>query len=542
MHASRQTVLQYTDSLLSGAVPSSKWVFAAVKRWYRDLDRPDLRMDWDRLEAIAGHFRRLSLPGDWTGTPFELNPWQLWVTAQFCCWRWVDDGTLRTKLGMLQVARGNGKTTWAAGLGLFDFWEGPGRRVHVLANKIEQASLCVDAARHMARPLEVADTKVLHSSLERPEADCKFVPESSNPASLDGLTPSLWIADEAAEYRNRDAVVKLITTGQKRRNSLGVIISTPADNPDGVYAQKITEAEAVLTGEVEDDTFIPILYGLDPSDQLEDESTWIKANPNMPHGQPTARGIRQQWNTLKTTPAGRRDFSRFIAARMSEEGAGWLDMSLWPGGAPLDWASQSKRPAWVGVDLSKTLDMTAVVVAVPQPDGKVWVRGDYWWPSANVRQRELDYRLPVRSWAAEGRLTLTPGGEVDYESVRKRLGELREEFDLRVVGYDAWGASYLIESCIADGIPMKPYRMGVATMGPGCQLWQNLWAARGIVIGDDPILKMACRTAIARRDRNNNIMLDKASRSTQIIDPLVAAVIAVHCWGGKQASCYETEV
>jgi hypothetical protein len=55
-------------------------------------------------------------------------------------------------------------------------------------------------------------------------------------------------------------------------------------------------------------------------------------------------------------------------------------------------------------------------------------------------------------------------------------------------------------------------------------------------------LNTAAWTAIARRDRNNNIMLDKASRRTQIIDPLVAAVIAVHTWGGKQASCYESEV
>jgi phage terminase large subunit-like protein len=41
-----------------------------------------------------------------------------------------------------------------------------------------------------------------------------------------------------------------------------------------------------------------------------------------------------------------------------------------------------------------------------------------------------------------------------------------------------------------------------------------------------------------RRDRNGNLILDKSKR-TQIIDPLMAAVMAVHLWGGKAASCYE---
>ena len=538
----RSIVSEYTDAAQSGALPTSRWVYAAVQRWYRDLSRPDLRMDWDYVAAIDAHFAQLSLPGDWTGTPFVLHPWQLWITAQWFGWRWTDDGTRRCKLGLLQVARGNGKTTYSAGCGLWDFWEGPGRRVHVLANKIEQAEICLDTAGKMARRLERPDTKVLWERMERTEEDCQFTALTNSPKSLDGLTPSLWIADEAAEFKYRDAITKLVTTGAKRRNSLGIIISTPADNPDGVYAQKITEAEAVLTGESEDDSFIPILYGLDPTDQLDDETAWIKANPGMAHGQPTARGIRQQWQSLKTTSAGRRDFSRFIAARMSEEGSGWLDMSLWPGGAEIDWQALRGRPAWAGLDLSKTLDLTALVVAVPLDDGRCALRGRYWWPSADVKQRELDYRLPVRAWAEQGRVTLTPGAEVDYECIRVALKELCEEFELRSVGYDAWGSAYLIEACVQDGIPMQPYRMGVATMGPGCQLWQNMWAAKQLTIGDDPIMKVACRTAIARRDRNNNIMLDKASRATQIIDPLVAGVIAVHTWGGKRASCYETEV
>jgi phage terminase large subunit-like protein len=190
------------------------------------------------------------------------------------------------------------------------------------------------------------------------------------------------------------------------------------------------------------------------------------------------------------------------------------------------------------MDLSKSLDMTVVSVCVPLDDGRIAIRGHYWWPSADIRQRELDYRLPVRAWAADGRITLTPGREIDYEAVRTRIGELMEEFDVRSIGYDAWGSRYLVEQLVKDGAPMVAYRMGIGTFGPGCQLWQNLWAGRKFVFGDDPILRRACATAIAQRDRNGNIRPIKPNDKSTI-DALVASIIAVHVWGGTQGSSYD---
>jgi phage terminase large subunit-like protein len=61
------------------------------------------------------------------------------------------------------------------------------------------------------------------------------------------------------------------------------------------------------------------------------------------------------------------------------------------------------------------------------------------------------------------------------------------------------------------------------------------------VIGDDPILRRACAEAIAKRDMNGYVRPEKR-REHCAIDPLVAAIMAVHVWGGRRASCYENEV
>lgn len=529
----------YVESVESGRTVAGRWIYAAMRRWRLDMQRTDIVMRWDEVGQIAEHFSRLTLVGDDSGKTFELHPWQLWVIANLWGWRYVEDNRRRTKLAILQVARGNGKTTLAAGLALWDLLLGDGRRVHVVANNEEQAAICLDTARTMIRRQARPDVTVLWDRIERKAEDCLMTGLPALERALDGLNPSFWIADEAAEFKGR-FLTKLLTTGSKRKESLGLIITTPGANPENIYGELVANAESILRNEIEDDSVFAALYGIDPADTPDDEAAWPKANPAMQHGQPDRVSLRRSWNTMKRSPLGRSEFLRYHCARTDENTGGWLDMQLWPGNETPDLDQLRGKPAWIGLDLSKSLDMTALMLAIPLEDGRVALRGHYWWPAADVAQRELDYRMPVRTWAAERRITLTPGREIDYESVRATLNRLRDEYDLRAVGYDSWGSKYLVEVCEADGIPMTAYRMGIGTFGPGCQLFQNLWAGGKLVIGDDPIMRRACSEAMAQQDRNGNIRPVK-SRKNCIIDPLVSAVIAIHCWGGKRASCYETE-
>jgi phage terminase large subunit-like protein len=146
--------------------------------------------------------------------------------------------------------------------------------------------------------------------------------------------------------------------------------------------------------------------------------------------------------------------------------------------------------------------------------------------------------MPIRNWAANGNITLTPGREIDYEAVRSTLNQIASEFQLEAVAFDKWGSKYFAEVCVQDGLPLQSYSQGIATMGPGCQLWQQYWVGERIVMGDDPIMRNACRTAIAIRDSNGNIRIDKR-KIQSVVDPLVAGVMALHCWGGESRSVYE---
>jgi phage terminase large subunit-like protein len=529
--------IEYAHSVVNGTRPSGRWIYAACKRYLSDLERTDISMDWDECEGLFAFFGRLNLINEHSAEPFVLGGWQRWALSNMWGWK-LGDGSRRISNAILQVARGNGKTTLMAGLALYDLQSGEGKRVHVVANRKEQAAILLDTAKTMTRKLGSDDIEVRQYSIERRAHDCVFTALPAKASSLDGLTPSLWIADEAAEYRDRNVVAKLTSAMAKRKSALGVIISTPASNPDGIYQEKISHAEAVLTGEVEDDATAAMLYGIDGADSLDDEECWVKANPGMEYGQPGAKRLKRHWLQAKSTPMGRNEFARYICCRMTDYQGGWLDMSLYPEAEEIDWAALRNRPAWAGLDLSKSFDLTALVVVVPMDDGRLAMRGKYWWPGEQIAQRELDYRLPARNWAANGFLKLTPGLRIDYESVLDELLALREEFQLQSVAYDAWGSQYFAESADQKHIPMQLYSQGYATMGPGCNLFQQYWLSRKLAIGNDPVFRNACRCAIAVSDSNGNIKVDKR-KNRVVVDPLVAAIMAVHSWGGETRSVYE---
>ena len=118
---------------------------------------------------------------------------------------------------------------------------GEGKRVHVIANNEEQAAICLDTARTMIRRQKRTEVSVLWDRIEHKDADCIMTALPALPRALDGLNPSMWIADEMAEFKGRH-LTKLLSAMGKRREVLGVIISTPSSNPENHYSEMVSTA------------------------------------------------------------------------------------------------------------------------------------------------------------------------------------------------------------------------------------------------------------------------------------------------------------
>lgn len=534
----RKRVLRYVTSIVSGKLPAGRWIGWQAQRFLDDLRRKDIRMDWAEVARVEEFVRGCGLVGDDHDADYELLDWQLWVVAVLYGWKVKAAGVRRTRFAIIQVARGAGKTTFMAALALYEMTTGPGRRVDIIANKRDQAATLLATAKTMAARVG-DDLEPRQYTVIRAEADCKLQALTSSEKSLDGLNPSLWIGDEAHEWRGRFAS-KLTTTAAKRKQSLGVIISTPGNNQDNWYADEVKTGQAVLEGKLSLDGNQYWLWGVDDSDALEDEACWVKANPGLPV-QPTLESLRHAWAVHSVSRIKRNEFARYQLCRPQYGMSEWLDMGYWTD-ASVDLEALRGRPAWLGLDLSKSFDMSALVACVPLTDGRLALIGKYWWPSESARDREIEYRMPLTRWANEGRVVLTPGREVDYAAIREQVDSWRKLFDVRKVAFDRWGSTYLSQVLEReDGVPLVQYPMTISTLGPACQVFQNYWVSSRLCFNADEIFRRACADVDVWSDNNGNLRPVKTGR--KVIDPLMAGLMAVHSYSleaGRPPSVYES--
>ena len=78
---------------------------------YFDRDAAQFAVDW---YGFCRHYE-----GELAGEILVLEPWQQWVTWVSYGWKRVADGYRRFREREIEVARGNGKSTWMAGDGNF---------------------------------------------------------------------------------------------------------------------------------------------------------------------------------------------------------------------------------------------------------------------------------------------------------------------------------------------------------------------------------------------------------------------------------------
>jgi phage terminase large subunit-like protein len=143
----------YARRVVDGKIVTGRQVRAACARHLADLERDDLRFDAKRAEAVIWFFEHVlkHSKGEWSGQAITLQPWERFILASI--FGWYQGATRRFRTAYIEVARKNGKTLLASGLGLYMMLldnEG-GAEVYSAATTREQARLSHGEAVRMVK-------------------------------------------------------------------------------------------------------------------------------------------------------------------------------------------------------------------------------------------------------------------------------------------------------------------------------------------------------------------------------------------------------
>jgi phage terminase large subunit-like protein len=459
-------VERYIASVQDGSIVACKWVKLAVKRHLTDLavsHERGLHFDTDAAQHVIDFFGFLKhSKGEWAGQVVELEPWQQFYLWVLFGWK-REDGTRRFRTAYQEVARKNGKTTIAAGVGLylFDADDEPGAEVYTAATKRDQARIAHSEATRMvkASPSLRRRIRTFKDNLNILDSASKFEPLGQDADSLDGLNVHGAILDEVHAHKNRDMFDILDTATGSRRQPLLFCITTAGFDRNSLCWELHEYTEKLLNGVLEDDSFFGVIYTLDAeekdeegnvtkaADSWEDESTWIKANPNL--------GVSKKLDDMqrkairaREMPTALNSFLRKELNVWTQSETKWLPVEAWKNCARMvDSEGLRGRICFGGLDLSSTTDISALVLVFPpeSDDEPYQSICRFWIPQEAMRERSRRDRVPYDVWVRQGFMTATPGDVIDYDFIVAEVDELAQKYDISEIAFDRWGATLLYQ-------------------------------------------------------------------------------------------------
>lgn len=540
---------QYARDVVAGRVPAGRLVIQACQRHIDDLEHGHERgliFDERSAQHAIDFFGFLKhSKGEWAGQPLDLSPWQAFIV--WCLFGWVHmaTGLRRFRSAYVEVPRKNGKSTFAAGIGLYLFIADgePGAEVYTAATKRDQARITHGEAERMVKAS--ADlrnhVRIVRDNLNIPGTASKFEPLGADADTMDGLNIHGAVIDELHAHKTRAVVDVIETATGARRQSLIFKITTAGHDRNSVCWDDHRYCVQLLDKTLQDDAVFAYIATLDgdrivdgktvKGDDWRDPKAWAKANPNLGISV-KIEDLQAKCEKAKAMATAQNAFRRLHLDEWTEQAIRWLDMQKWDA-CPhkIDLAAMAGRRCFAGVDLSTKIDLTARALVFPPDeesagDQVYHVDVQFFLPEDNMAERVRRDRVPYDVWARAGLITLTPGNIVDQDFILEALQRDAEMFDLQECGYDPWNATQFAVRAQSAGIRMVEMRQGPKTYAEPTKQLEALVKAAFLNHGGNPILRWNAANTTVRVDPNDNYAPDKA-RSMERIDGIVATLMAL---------------
>ncbi len=473
--------------------------------------------------------------GKWAGKPVILELWQkAFIQALF---GFVDNetGLRKYQKSILFVARKNGKSTLAAGIGLYmltSAGEG-GAEVYSVATKKEQAKIVWEEARRMVKksPALFKRIRTLINGLFYYNTESFFKALASDSNSLDGLNSFYVIADEIHAWKDKNLIDVMYDSMSGREEPIFSEFSTMGTVRENVFDNEYEYGSDLIetfekTGVMKDERILFIIYELDNPKEIEKEECWYKPNPGLG----TIKNVNILRDKVKTASNNPNELPNLLCKdfniRQNDQDK-WLTYEVIHNTATFSDNEIYDTYAIGGVDLSSTTDLTCATLIVVK-NGIRYVKQQYFIPTQKLEYKINDDKIPYDKWEKRGLVTLCDGAKIDYCDVTQWFLKMQDDLKINTlwVGYDPWNTQYWVEEMKNYGFEMYEVRQGAKTMSnPMKQLEADLMD-KIVNYNNNPILEWCLLNTSVKRDDNDNIRPVKGQKQRARIDGAVSLIIA----------------
>ena len=441
---------------------------------YTATNKKKKKVNWNFHPVLANNvcklFETLPLPDAAYGnkTKFELEPWQALILINRYGFTetidWDGKGCLinvpRFTEIYIEVARGNGKTSFVAGILVIDtiIWKNDGGEWILAATTKDQAGIAYKKIRSILRRYKKEITlKYNMNSKEMiivEHSNSEIRPVSSDADDQEGLAPNTYVLDELHAHKNRDIYDVLQTAKGKQPYGNQVAITTAGNNPTGVCYEERLNCENLLKGTTQLDHVFAFIATADDTNAWEDENSWKQANPAYDYRPLLKSTILKEYNKAKKSPKAVPAFKQKRVNIWITGAEAWLSVDDWDilAAPKKKMMSFKGQTAYVGIDLSESNDLTAVAICfrddktdLEAAPVHVFVR--VYAPRESVEDKfRDDPQHPYAQWVKDGHLILTEGNIINWNTIVSDVNHLNQYFNFGCVIFDQLAGSQLVAS------------------------------------------------------------------------------------------------
>jgi len=488
--ATRKAVARYRSDLVRARKRRARWRFDPASA-QRIIDFAEALEQWE--EPFAGEY-------------ITLQPWECFFLAQLYGWLDRKTGKRRFKKTLLFVTRKQGKTILASVISLYEILTKEGIEAYSLATKQEIADKVLKNLKaFVARSEDLQDLLKVYTYSVVNRTNMSVFKPLSRDSSLDGLNPSVSIVDELAAQKSSSAYHALTSGMGTRSEPLTVIISTAGYGNQNPLIEEYEYGKKILDGSIEDDSYLVIMYELEPEDRWDDLAVMGKCSPNLGVSVPLSY-YEKELRQAKAIPRFAAEYKVKYCNLWQSSIETWIPDATW---ARCRKAAEKhvkkiapeeleEAPSIIALDFSTIWDWTAMSrYTWIDSVGKYLARHRFYIPKDKLEEKATLENPALRDWVERGLVTATPGEQIDHRALYSDLeAELLEGRVLAIV-YDPARAKDF-EAEFQARATIVPFSQKTANMSPAAKGWESA-IVKSEIMDDSPVLRWMVSCAINKQ-------------------------------------------
>ena len=475
----------------------------------------------------------------------KLAHFQKFIVGLLYGWRKKKDNTRRFRKAYISLARKNGKSLLVSGIALYEFLFGKNpaasRQVVAAANTKEQAGIVfrmlksqLTALRSVSKEVKKRTTVRRYDIEASDESTVK--PLSSDADTLDGLDVLCGILDEYGEAKD-DAIIQVLESSQSQQlEGLILIISTTTKNLNGpMHSVEYPFVEKLLNEEVKGDAYLALCWEMDSLSEVDDEENWIKSNPLFEIPEAYESMMEHKRNSLDEYK-GKMDLSGWLTKEMNF----WVQSSKDSFVTKEEWDAIKApkkydikgRKVYIGLDIARTSDMTAVSWIVPIEEEHKLLLDTHGFVSSvgGIDHKQSIDKIPYRQYESMNLINISQreDGLIDTEEMCDWIRDFIDYNDLQLIGiyYDP----FMMDKALINLSKTYPKKLievpqKINYLSSPTRALRELIRRDEVIHTNNPLLNRAVYNAMIK-EYNDSVAIDKGMNRNKIdaIDAVINAM------------------